>query len=175
MFKELIASGTVVLYMDDLIVPLKDEKKGLEQLEEVFKVASEYILTLNWKKCVFLRSRVTFLGYIVENGTIRASIEKTKDLENYHEPKNVKAVQSFLGLTGFFRKFILRYACIARPLSNLTAKNVHFKFERDEREAFQRLKHALCQEPVLALYSPNAETELHTDASSFGLRAILFQ
>ena len=51
MFKELIASGTVVLYMDDLIVPSKDEKNGVERLEEVFKVASEYNLTLNWKKC----------------------------------------------------------------------------------------------------------------------------
>ena len=104
-FKELIASGTVVLYMDDLIVPLKDEKKGLKRLEEVFKIASEYKLTLNWKKCEFLRSKVNFLGYIVDNDMIRPSIEKTKAVENYPEPKNVKAVQSFLGLTGFFRKF----------------------------------------------------------------------
>ena len=91
------------------------------------------------------------------------------------EPKNVKSVQGFLGLTGFFRKFIHNYACIARPLSNLTKKDVKFKFEDGERCAFNTLKNDMCTEPVLALYCPFAETKLHTDASALGLGDILLQ
>ena len=174
-FKDLTASGIVVIYMDDLIVHSVNEVEGLERLEKILKIASEYNLLINWKKCQFLKTKVYYLGYIVEGGTIRPSTEKTKAVEQFPEPKNIKSVQSFLGLTGFFRKFIAGYASIARPLSNLTKNDVCFQFGKDEREAFKMLKDALCRQAVLALYSPNAETELHTDASSLGLGAILLQ
>lgn len=174
-FSELAEKGIIVMYMDDLIIRSATVTEGIERVKVVFKIASEYGLIFNWKKCHFLQTRVTYLGYIVENGTIRPSSEKTSAVENFPEPKNVKSIQSFLGLTGFFRKFVEGYATIARPLSNLTAKDVPFQFGESERDAFKKLKTLLCQKPVLALYSPYAETELHADASVVGLGAILLQ
>ena len=86
-----------------------------------------------------------------------------------------KMVQSFLSLTGYFRKFVPQYSIIARHLSNLLRKNVEFKFKSQEREAFERLKIVLSNKPVLKLYRTGVETELHTDACSMGYSAILLQ
>jgi predicted aspartyl protease len=174
-FKSLVESGVVILYMDDLIIPSVDINEGKERFSRVLTRASEYGLKINWKKCQILKSNVNFLGYVIEKGSIKPSVEKTKAVQGFPEPKNVRNVQSFLGLTGFFRKFILNYAIIARPLTELTKNDVEFRFDLKERGAFNALKNALCTQPVLALYCPFAETELHTDASALGLGAILLQ
>lgn len=87
----------------------------------------------------------------------------------------MKAVQSFLGLDGFFRKFVPRFAWIARPLTELTKKETPFAFGTPERESFERLKDSLCSAPVLQVYNPALETELHTDASKYGYGVCLLQ
>ena len=161
--------------MDDLIIPSKDLAEGKERLKWVLKRASEYGLNISWKKCQIFKPSVNYLGCVIGGGTVRPSSEKTRAVGDFPEPKKVKSVQGFLGLTGFFRKFIHNYACIARPLSNLTKKDVKFKFEDGERCAFNTLKNDMCTEPVLALYCPFAETKLHTDASALGLGDILLQ
>lgn len=106
---------------------------------------------------------------------VESSECKIKAVAKFPVPKSVKDVQSFLGLTGYFRKFIYQYSIIARPLTNLLKGNVEFQFEEDEHRAFQNLKFALGNKPVLKLYKVGAETELHTDASKFGYGAILLQ
>ena len=174
-FRKLVAKGIIIIYMDDLIVPSENLNEGKERLEWVLKRASEYRLQINCKKCQILQSCVNYLRYIVGRGKTRPSSEKTSAVRDFPEPKNVKPVQGFLGLTGFFRKFIHDYARVARPLTELTKKDVNLKFENEERCAFNEFKNALCEEPVLALKCHFAETELHTDASSLGLRAILLQ
>lgn len=99
---------------------------------------------------------------------VRPSDGKTRAIKNFPQPSNVKAVQSFLGLTGFFRKFIAHYATIARPLTELLKKDQKFNFGSTQMNAFEELKRKLCEDPVLRLYNPKAETELHTDASALG-------
>lgn len=106
---------------------------------------------------------------------MRPPENKSKAVQNSPMPKNVKKVQSFLGLTGYFRKFISRYAFIACPLSELLRKNRVFSFGARELEAFRLLKSALRNDPVLKLYRTGAETELHTDASQLGYGIILLQ
>ena len=93
----------------------------------------------------------------------------------FPKPRCVKDIQSFLGLTGYFRKFIHQYSVIARPLSDLLKKDSEFKFETPEQEAFDKLKLILSGKLILRLYRAGAETELHTDASSYGYGAILMQ
>lgn len=84
-------------------------------------------------------------------------------------------MQSFLGLTGYFRKYIKDYSLIARPLSNLLKADVDFKFGPKELVAFNSLKSILTSKPVLKIYSPEAYTEVHTDASIDGYGAVLLQ
>ncbi|GFX29540.1 retrovirus-related Pol polyprotein from transposon 17.6 [Trichonephila clavipes] len=130
---------------------------------------------MKFKKCQFLRRKVEFLGHVVENGTIRPSIAKTIAVKKFPVPTTVKQVQSFLGLTGYFRKFIPAYSQIAKPLSDLTRKDNPFMFEQPQMEAFEKLKKLLTESPVLSIFQQGRTTELHTDASQQGYGAVLLQ
>jgi len=174
-FRELLKDNTLIIYLDDIIIPACDEVEGLQKLKRVLKTASEYGLELNLKKCQFMKRKIEFLGHIIENGEIRPSPEKTLAVQNFPEPKNAKQVQSFLGLTGYFRKFIPSYAVHARPLSDLLRKSTPFCFGPEQKQAFQRLKEIISQKPVLHLYKQGAKLELYTDACKLGFGAILFQ
>lgn len=101
--------------------------------------------------------------------------KKTTAVKKFPQPTTVKQVQSFLGLTGYFRKCILSYSLIAKPLSDLLRKGQIFVFGPAQVEAFNRLKTLLISEPVLNIYQQGAETELHTDASMHGYGACLLQ
>lgn len=174
-FKELIRGKIVVVYMDDVIVLAKNKDEALRRVQQVVKVAERHGLTINWAKCKFLQTEIEYLGHIVSRGTVRPSENKTKAVQNFPTPVNVKNVQSFLGLTGYFRKFIPRYAFIAKPLTDLLKKNNKFQFGPREAEAFGLLKAALSGDPVLKIYRVGAETELHTDASHLGYGMIVMQ
>ncbi|GFX53705.1 transposon Tf2-9 polyprotein [Trichonephila clavipes] len=174
-FRELMRKGVVIIYMDDLIISAKDEKEGLEKLKEVLEVASKYGLEMKFKKCQFLRRKVEFLGHVVENGTICPSIAKTIAVKKFPVPTTVKQVQSFLGLTGYFRKFIPAYSQIAKQLSDLTRKENPFIFEQPQTEAFEKLKKLLTESPVLSIFQQGKTTEIHTDASQQGYGAVLLQ
>jgi len=115
------------------------------------------------------------MGYIIENGTLHPSPDKSQTVVSFPKPKSLKDVQSFLGLTGYFRKFIANYSTIAKPLSDLLRKNEKFRFTERERSAFCLLKDALARKPVLRIYHPTYATELHTDASQYGYGAVLLQ
>lgn len=174
-FRDLIQTKIVLTYLDDLIIPSIDYESGVRNLEKVLQVASEAGLVINWQKCKFLRKRVEFLGHILESGYVSPSERKIEAVKNFPEPTNIKQLQSFLGLSGYFRKFVPQYSLIARPLSDLLKANIKFEFKEKERHAFLHLKEILCTKPVLKLYKVNAETELHTDASMHGFGAILLQ
>jgi len=174
-FKDAIYDGIVLTYLDDLIIPSTDEITEIKNLEAVLKIASEAGLNINWKKCRFLRTKIEFLGHVIENGRVYPSTCKIEAIRRFPEPSNVKQVQSFLGLSGYFRKFVSKYSLIARPLTNLLKSNAKFHFGEEEKRAFNCLKDVLCDKPVLRLYKVNAATELHTDASIDGYGAILLQ
>lgn len=118
--------------MDDIIILAQDKSEALDRLKTVLKVASEYGLELNMKKLKLLKRRIEFLGYIVENGSISPSSDKMIAVDKFPEPKNSKELQSFLGLTGYFRICIPGYCLIAKPLSDLLKKSVSFRFEREQ-------------------------------------------
>lgn len=122
-----------------------------------------------------LAEKDRFLGYIISNGRISLSPKHTEAIKEFPQPRNVHEVQRFIGLTSYFRKFIKDFALKAKPLYNLLKKSSIFYFDESCVEAFVKLKEALSSYPVLRLYNPEAETELHTDASAQGLAAILLQ
>ncbi|KAG7295050.1 hypothetical protein JYU34_022520 [Plutella xylostella] len=164
-----------MVFIDDVIIPATDYKEALERLTEVLKVAAEYGLQINWNKCELLTTKVEYLGYVIEDGTIRPSPDKTDAVMNFPKPKTVKQVQSYIGLTSYFRKFIEGYAVIARPLTELLKNDVPFHFGEEEEKAFQDLKKKLCEYPILKIFNPALQTELHTDASQQAISAILMQ
>lgn len=175
MFTELIREKIMVLYMDDIFIKASTEEEAVQRLERVLSVAAKHGLRFNWKKCQLVQRRVEFLGYIIENGTIKPSKRKEDDVRNFPQPTTVKQLLRFLGLCGYFRKFIEDYARIAKPLSDLTRKDAKFIWGEQQERAFITLKRALVGAGVLHLFNKNKETELHTDASKDGYGAILLQ
>ncbi|GFS77486.1 retrovirus-related Pol polyprotein from transposon 17.6 [Trichonephila clavipes] len=174
-FRDLTRKGIVISYLDDLVIPAKNEQEGLEKLTIIFEVAKKYGLEIKFKKCQFLKKKIEFLGHIVESGTIKPSPTKTLAVRKFPEPTTIKQVQSFLGLTGYFRKYIKDYSKIAKPLSDLTRKENLFVFGIQQKEAFEKLKKIMSEGPVLHLYKYGRKTELHTDACKQGYGAILLQ
>lgn len=174
-FRDLIIAGVMIAYMDDICIIAVNEEEAIERLKIVLKRASDAGLEISWKKCQFLKKKIEFLGHVIENGFIKPSSMKTIAVRDFKEPTTVKQVQQFLGLTGYFRKFIHGYSTIAKPLSDLTRKENKFVFEKEQKAAFEILKQRLSNDPILRIYRDDAETQLHTDASKVGFGAILMQ
>ncbi|GFU20900.1 transposon Ty3-I Gag-Pol polyprotein [Trichonephila clavipes] len=120
--RDLTRKGIVISYLDDVVIPAKNEQEGLEKLKIIFEVAKKYGLEIKFKKCQFLKKKIEFLGHIVESGTIKPSPTKTLAVRKFPEPTTIKQEQSSLGLTGYFRKYIKDYSKIVKPLSDLTRK-----------------------------------------------------
>nr|GBM30711.1 Retrovirus-related Pol polyprotein from transposon 297 [Araneus ventricosus] len=167
--------NVVMIYLDDLIISSENETQGIERLQRVLKTASEYGLELNIKKCQLLKPEIELKDHRIKDGKLYASPLKIRAVMNFPEPKCTKDIKSYLGLTGYFRKFIPHYSAIAKPLSDLLKMDSNFSFGLKERESFNELKQILSKEPVLCLYNPKSETEIHTDASIDGFGACLLQ
>ena len=146
----------------------------MEVLQQVLEILSKNLLELNLEKCKFIFEEIEYLGYTLNKNGRKVNSSHIESISKFPIPKNVKEVQRFLGLTRYFRKFVKSFATIARPLYNLLKKDSKFNFENEHLEAFETLKQKLISAPILALYNPSAETQLHCDASSHGFGAILF-
>lgn len=164
-----------LVYLDDIIVFSKDFQGQLENLRKVFERLKFANLKLSPKKCCLFQSKVSFLGHIVSKDGVSTDPEKIKAVQEWPVPKNVKDVRSFLGLTSYYRRFIHHYAEKAKPLHQLTEKNKQFIWSEDCQNSFETLKAALIQAPILAYPSQNDHFILDTDASNYGMGAVLSQ
>lgn len=174
-FRPLLDTKKILLYLDDILIATPSIEQNLNILQEVLHLLSQYGLELKFSKCNFLKLEIEYLGYIISGNGIKPNKVNVEAIRNFPQPKTVKQVQSFLGLTSYFRKFVSNFALLARPLYNLVKKDVPFMFGKEELKAFEELRDSLTCSPILALYNPTAVTELHTDASSYGYGAILLQ
>jgi len=174
-FKKLKDDGLVNVYMDDIVMPSRDFEHLLDGLEQVFRTLRAAGLTLKPNKCSFGFDCLEYLGFRISKGTIQPG-KKTEVIATFPRPKNEHEVRRFLGLAGYFRRFIVNYAKLAAPLTTLTGKNAVFTWEPEQQKSFDELKRTLCSEPVVAMYNPNAPiTQVHTDASSVALSGVLLQ
>lgn len=172
-----LPSGEIVTYLDDTIIPSMTIEEGLARLERFLQVIKEVGLTLRMEKCHFLQTRTRFLGHNIEKNIVQPGDTKVKAIQEFKPPSDVHEVRRFLGLTGFFRKFVKNYAAISKPLTQLlkTKENPKFEWGNSQVTAFDDLKHRLCSEPVLAMYDVRCRHEVHTDASSVGIAGVLMQ
>ncbi|CAK1603777.1 unnamed protein product [Parnassius mnemosyne] len=162
-------------YLDDVLIPSKSVDEMFQRLEELLRLFRQYGLTLKLTKCRFFEKTVNYLGYDISVNGIQPGKARVLAVKEFPTPSNVHEVRQFLGLTGYFRKFIKGYGEVARPLTSLLRKEASWKWSNAENAAFLFLKEKLIELPVLALYDPTLETEVHTDASSLGVGGILLQ
>lgn len=174
-FRKEINEGIVMTYLDDVIIIGKNYSEAVERLKFGFMLCEQYGLDINWRKCQFLTEEIEYLGYIIKKGTIKPSPHKIAAVKKFKKPTSQKEIQQFLGLTGYFRKFIKDYAVVSRPLSDLLRNEYECVWQNSQEGAFENLKSILTTDPILHIYNQDAVTELHTDACSKGYGAILFQ
>lgn len=164
-----------LIYLDDIIIFSKNLESHMEKLREVFDRLVEHNLKLQPEKCHFLRKEVTYLGHLISENSVKPDPLKTSAIDNFPQPKNVKGVQSFLGLVGYYRKFIKGFADIAKPLTSLLKKNNKFIWSEECINAFNKLKQAITSEPVLQHPNFSERFILSCDASNVAISGILSQ
>lgn len=168
--------GTVALaYLDDILCPGKTFENALENLEKVFQTLQLNGLTLNPTKCHFMQEYINYLGYEISKQGVKPGSRKIKAIEEFPIPKNIHNIRQLLGLTGYFRRFVYNYARISKPLSKLLHKDQPWEWNSDQINSFNILKQKLIERPLLGIYNPSAETEIHTDACQSGIAGILLQ
>ena len=162
-------------YIDDVIVFGETFEKTLENLELVFGRFRSANLKLKPNKCTLFQTEVLFLGHMVSNKGISYDPGKVASVENWPVPTTVTEVKSFLGLAGYYRKFIPNFSEIASSLTELTKKCKKFVWTDNCQTAFDRLVELLTSAPVLAFPKRTGEFIIDTDASANGIGAVLSQ
>ena len=162
-------------YMDDIIIFSQSFKEHVNHLESVLKCLEEANLKIKLAKCSFAQTRLKYLGHIVDGNGIYPDPNLVEAVKNFPVPKCVKNVQQFLGLTGYYRKFVLDYAKKSKPLTELTKKDNEFFWTLEAQESFEILKKCLISAPILSHPKFDLPFEIFTDASAYGVGAILKQ
>lgn len=170
-----IESGKALVYIDDVLIPSETIDEGLQTLDEVLRILTTAGFSINLKKCTFLADEVEYLGRTISHGQVRPSQHKIEALIKARTPTNVKEVRQFLGLAGYFRRYIPGYSLKTACIANLLRKGVHFQWTVEHEQVRKDIIDRLTNEPVLAIYDPALPTEVHTDASSRGYGAVLLQ
>ena len=132
-------------------------------------------LYANFKKCEFCSESVVFLGFIVGKEGLKVDEDKIKAIQEWPRPTNMTQVRSFLGLAGFYRRFVANFSTIAAPLSELTKKSVVFYWGPERERAFSTLRDRLTHAPLLALPDFSKTFEVECDAFGIGLGGVLMQ
>jgi hypothetical protein len=143
-------------------------------VDRFLRLLSQHQLFLKQSKCAFGASQVEYLGHLVGKDGIGVDPKKIKAMQDWPHPKTLKSLRGFLGLTGYYRKFVKNYGKIAAPLTALLKKN-SFTWTPSVAQAFQTLKMAMCTTPVLALPDFTKTFVLECDASRKGIGVVLMQ
>ena len=166
---------TCLVYLDDIIVFAPDFDTHIQRLDEVFKRLAASNLSLKPSKCELFREEVAYLGHVVSADGIKPQADKIDKIQRFPVPTTRKAVRSFLGLAGYYRRYIRNFARLAKPLHKLTGDNTPWQWGEAEQQSFEALKAALATAPILHFPNPNWQMVLDTDASADGFGAILMQ
>ncbi|XP_043262479.1 LOW QUALITY PROTEIN: uncharacterized protein LOC122403183 [Colletes gigas] len=164
-----------LVYLDDILIPSETVQEGLERLERVLHALDVAGFSLNLKKCKFFQTTIEYLGREVSAEGIRPGAAKINSLLEAPVPENVRQVRQFMGLASYFRKFIPEFATRTACVTKLTKQDVPWCWGNEQEEARRYILEKLCSKPLLVIFDPTRETELHTDASALDYGAILFQ
>jgi len=163
------------VFIDDICIASVTWNEHLELLDKVFTLIEEANLKLKANKCVSGASKVVFLGHELSQMGIKQDPEKTRAIKAMERPSDAKELKRVLGLFGYYRRFVPRFAQIAEPLTRLTRKEVSYKWEQEQEAAFMELKDALTSGQTLAHFNHKDPLTLKTDACKIGVAGILLQ
>ncbi|GJY23724.1 putative reverse transcriptase domain-containing protein [Tanacetum coccineum] len=165
----------MIVFIDDILIYSKTQGEHVEHLRLVLELLKKEKLYAKFSKCEFWLREVQFLGHVINGNEIHVDPSKIKDVKNWKAPRTPTEVHSFLGLAGYYRRFIENFSKIAKSLTILTQMSKTFEWGEEQELAFQTLKDKLCNAPVLALPEGSEDFVVYCDASRIGLGCVLMQ
>ena len=166
---------SVLVFMDDILIYSATLEDHVVHLQQVLDIIQANQFSIKLSKCIFAQQQLEYLGHVITDQGVATEPSKIQAVSNWTVPKNPKQLRGFLGLTGYYRRFIKHYGIISKPLTQLLKKGVIFQWDKSCQEAFATLKQALIQAPVLAVPDFSKQFVIETDASDGGLGAVLMQ
>ena len=165
----------VLVFFDDILIYSKTLEEHVEHIRQVFHLLAKDNWLLKRSKCQFARQSIAYLGHVISAEGVATDPSKIQSIHSWPTPTDAKQLRSFLGLAGYYRKFVRHFAILARPLTDLLKKGTMFLWTSVHDGAFTSLKNALVTAPVLALPDFSRPFQIQTDASDMGVGAVLLQ
>jgi hypothetical protein len=165
----------VVVFIDDILVYSQNEETHEDHLRLVLQKLHCNQLYTKFSKCDFWLKEVTFLGHIITDEGIKVDPSKISEILNWKQPTDVSKIRSFLGLAGYYRRFIKGFSKIVKPLTSLLEKGKEFKWDEACQKCFEELKEKLTTAPVLVMSDIHKGFDVYFDASHLGLGFVLMQ
>jgi len=174
-FRDLIAEGVVVVYLDDILIFTETAEQHQEITRRVLELLRENQLFLKPDKCEFQKTKVEYLGVIISHNSVEMDPVKVAGVAEWPAPSTKKEVQSFLGFTNFYRRFIRDFSRHARPLFDLTKNDAKFRWSTEEQSAFDGLKAQIVSAPILSSPDNSRPFRIEADSSDFATGAVISQ
>jgi len=174
-FNGLIMEGVVVVYLDNILIFTETLEEHRRVTRRVMELLRKNNLFLKPEKCEFEKTEVEYLGVIISQDSVKMDPVKVAGVTEWPIPSNRKEVQSFLGFTNFYRRFIQGFSHLACPLFDLTRKDMDWRWGAEEQSAFDSLKEQITTAPILALPDNSRPFRIEADSSDFATGAVLSQ
>nr|GFB67448.1 putative reverse transcriptase domain-containing protein [Tanacetum cinerariifolium] len=158
----------VIVFIDDILIYSKDEKEHEEHLKAILELLKKEELYAKFSKYEFWIPKVQFLGHVIDSQGIHVDPAMIESVKDWASPKSPTEIRQFLGLAGYYRRFIEGFSKIAKPMTKLTQKKVKFEWGDKQEAAFQLLKQKLCSALILALPEGSEDFIVYYDASNKG-------
>jgi hypothetical protein len=165
----------VVVFIDDILIYSKNEEEHAQHLRIVLTRLREHQLYAKFSKCAFWLEEIQFLGHVLSAEGIAVDPSKVKDILEWKPPTTVHQVRSFLGLAGYYHRFIPDFSKLVKPITSLLKNEIKFNWSSECNEAFEKLKVLLTTAPVLAQPDIEKPFDVYCDASGSGLGYVLMQ
>ena len=164
-----------LVFFDDILIYSPDMPSHLCHLKQVLQLLVDHQWKVKLSKCAFAQEQISYLGHIISGSGVATDPSKIQSIVDWARPTTIKKLRGFLGLAGYYRKFVKNFGTIIKPLTQLLKKDVPFQWTAEVDKAFVALKLALVSASVLALPDFNQTSTIETDASDFGIGAVLSQ
>jgi len=145
----------VIVFIDDILIYSKNEQEHKEHLRIILQILREQQLYAKFSKCEFFQNKIQYLGHVISKEGISVDPNKIKAITEWTVCKDVSDIRSFMGITGYYRRFIEGFSKIAYPITSLQKKGIKFNWTDKCQESFEKLKYLLTTAPILKIADPD--------------------
>jgi len=163
----------VAIFLDDIVITAHSDCEHLRRLHMVLNRLHKHNVRINLEQCSFFTHEVQYCGYMLRDDGIHKEPSKMKAISNMFRPQNISDVRAFVGMINYYSRFIKNLSSILQPLNKLLHKNTRFLWTKEQEIAFNRAKEAFVSNQILAHFDPKLPIVLATDASAYGVGAVL--